>query len=151
MNRGSSQTGVGCGGRGSPDARAEGLRACDKCSEAGRREEAREGRGKARRAGDEEEEGKAGPAEIGWKTLRNSHARPRILRRHKSRLCRQWSGSSSTTSKNCSKKSIFSTYVRPSPASLVAHTSLQWKQDANLREIKVMRRYHIQDREDYNK
>jgi U3 small nucleolar ribonucleoprotein protein IMP3 len=27
----------------------------------------------------------------------------------------------------------------------------QWKQDANLREIKVMRRYHIQDREDYHK
>ncbi|CCA73807.1 probable IMP3-component of the U3 small nucleolar ribonucleoprotein [Serendipita indica DSM 11827] len=26
-----------------------------------------------------------------------------------------------------------------------------WKQDNNLREIKVMRRYHIQDREDYNK
>lgn len=29
--------------------------------------------------------------------------------------------------------------------------ALQWKQDANLREIKVMRRYHIQDREDYHK
>ena len=29
--------------------------------------------------------------------------------------------------------------------------SPQWKQDANLREIKVMRRYHIQDREDYHK
>ena len=28
---------------------------------------------------------------------------------------------------------------------------LQWKQDANLREIKVMRRYHLQDREDYHK
>ncbi|KAK7051242.1 U3 small nucleolar ribonucleoprotein imp3 [Paramarasmius palmivorus] len=28
---------------------------------------------------------------------------------------------------------------------------MQWKQDANLREIKVMRRYHIQDREDYHK
>jgi len=27
----------------------------------------------------------------------------------------------------------------------------QWKQDANLREVKVMRRYHIQDREDYHK
>lgn len=26
---------------------------------------------------------------------------------------------------------------------------LQWKQDANVREIKVMRRYHIQQREDY--
>lgn len=34
---------------------------------------------------DEEEEGKAGPAEIGWKTLPNSHARPRIRQRHKSR------------------------------------------------------------------
>ncbi|KAJ3518257.1 hypothetical protein NMY22_g13769 [Coprinellus aureogranulatus] len=28
---------------------------------------------------------------------------------------------------------------------------LNWKQDANLREVKVMRRYHIQDREDYHK
>ncbi|SJL01434.1 probable IMP3-component of the U3 small nucleolar ribonucleoprotein [Armillaria ostoyae] len=28
---------------------------------------------------------------------------------------------------------------------------LNWKQDANLREIKVMRRYHVQDREDYHK
>ncbi|KAH9956786.1 alpha-L RNA-binding motif-containing protein [Russula dissimulans] len=26
-----------------------------------------------------------------------------------------------------------------------------WKQDANLREIKIMRRYHLQDREDYHK
>ena len=30
-------------------------------------------------------------------------------------------------------------------------TCLKWKQDGNLREIKVMRRYHIQDREDYHK
>ncbi|GJJ07653.1 Small subunit (SSU) processome component [Clathrus columnatus] len=28
---------------------------------------------------------------------------------------------------------------------------LNWKQDGNLREVKVMRRYHIQDREDYQK
>ncbi|KAF8264295.1 alpha-L RNA-binding motif-containing protein [Lactarius quietus] len=28
---------------------------------------------------------------------------------------------------------------------------LNWKQDANLREIKIMRRYHIQDREDYHR
>ncbi|CAL1702046.1 unnamed protein product [Somion occarium] len=28
---------------------------------------------------------------------------------------------------------------------------LNWKQDANLREIKLMRRYHIQDRDDYHK
>ncbi|KAF9021841.1 alpha-L RNA-binding motif-containing protein [Hymenopellis radicata] len=28
---------------------------------------------------------------------------------------------------------------------------LNWKQDADLREVKVMRRYHIQDREDYHK
>ncbi|KAJ3811275.1 hypothetical protein EV368DRAFT_71150 [Lentinula lateritia] len=28
---------------------------------------------------------------------------------------------------------------------------LNWKQDANLREVKVMRRYHIQNREDYHK
>lgn len=27
----------------------------------------------------------------------------------------------------------------------------QYKQDASLREVKVMRRYHLQDREDYNK
>jgi hypothetical protein len=33
----------------------------------------------------------------------------------------------------------------------LSHRSNQWKQDANLREIKVMRRYHIQDREDYHK
>ncbi|KAI0289514.1 alpha-L RNA-binding motif-containing protein [Russula brevipes] len=26
-----------------------------------------------------------------------------------------------------------------------------WKQDANIREVKIMRRYHIQDREDYHK
>jgi hypothetical protein len=30
-------------------------------------------------------------------------------------------------------------------------TRAQWKQDASLRETKVMRRYHIQDREDYHK
>lgn len=29
--------------------------------------------------------------------------------------------------------------------------SFKWKQDASLREVKVMRRYHIQDREDYHK
>ncbi|KAH0839544.1 alpha-L RNA-binding motif-containing protein [Lanmaoa asiatica] len=28
---------------------------------------------------------------------------------------------------------------------------LAWKQDANIREIKVLRRYHIQNREDYHK
>ncbi|KAL7417311.1 hypothetical protein BDY24DRAFT_165867 [Mrakia frigida] len=28
---------------------------------------------------------------------------------------------------------------------------LNYKQDSNLREVKVMRRYHIQDREDYHK
>ncbi|KAI9636447.1 uncharacterized protein MKK02DRAFT_45154 [Dioszegia hungarica] len=28
---------------------------------------------------------------------------------------------------------------------------LNWKQDASLREIKVMRKFHIQDREDYHK
>ncbi|KAK4057910.1 U3 small nucleolar ribonucleoprotein imp3 [Microbotryomycetes sp. JL221] len=27
---------------------------------------------------------------------------------------------------------------------------LQWKSDANMREIKVMRRYHVQNREDYH-
>ena len=43
--------------------------------------------------------------------------------------------------------------VRPllSPAKPIVQTDPQWKQDVNLREIKVMRRYHIQDREDYNK
>lgn len=30
-------------------------------------------------------------------------------------------------------------------------TNLQWKQDASHREVKVMRKYHIQDREDYHK
>jgi len=29
--------------------------------------------------------------------------------------------------------------------------ALQWKQDANVREIRVMRRYHIQHRDDYHK
>ena len=28
---------------------------------------------------------------------------------------------------------------------------LQWKSDANIREVKILRRYHIQDREDYVK
>jgi len=27
---------------------------------------------------------------------------------------------------------------------------LTWKQDANLREVKILRRYHVQDREDYH-
>ena len=27
---------------------------------------------------------------------------------------------------------------------------INWKQDANLREVKIIRRYHIQDREDYH-
>ena len=43
MNRGSSQTGVCYGERESPNARVEGLRACDKRSETGRREEAKGG------------------------------------------------------------------------------------------------------------
>ena len=33
----------------------------------------------------------------------------------------------------------------------VSEIDFQWKQDAGLREIKVMRRYHLQDREDYHK
>ena len=28
---------------------------------------------------------------------------------------------------------------------------LNWKQDKNLREVKILRRYHIQDRQDYHK
>ena len=28
---------------------------------------------------------------------------------------------------------------------------VQWKQDANVREIKIIRRYHLQDREEYHK
>ena len=28
---------------------------------------------------------------------------------------------------------------------------LEWKKDANIREIAVLRRYHVQDREDYAK
>lgn len=27
---------------------------------------------------------------------------------------------------------------------------LNWKQDRNIREVKVLRRYHVQDREDYH-
>ena len=27
---------------------------------------------------------------------------------------------------------------------------LDWKQDRNLREVRVLRRYHVQDREDYH-
>lgn len=34
---------------------------------------------------------------------------------------------------------------------LVASLRFQWKQDGHLREIKVMRRYHIQHRDDYHK
>jgi hypothetical protein len=44
----------------------------------------RKERERARRAGDEEEEGKAGPAEIGWKTL-PTHTLDLGLGRHKSR------------------------------------------------------------------
>lgn len=43
MNRGSSQTRACCGERGSPNARVDGLRVCDKHSETGRREEMKEG------------------------------------------------------------------------------------------------------------
>lgn len=31
------------------------------------------------------------------------------------------------------------------------HDFLAWKQDQGLREVKVMRRYHIQERDDYHK
>ena len=52
MNRGSSQTGVCYGERESPNARADGLRVCDKRSEAGRREEVeRRGREGAKSGG----------------------------------------------------------------------------------------------------
>ncbi|WFC99693.1 U3 small nucleolar ribonucleoprotein imp3 [Malassezia yamatoensis] len=34
---------------------------------------------------------------------------------------------------------------------LKKHDFLQWKNENNLREIKVMRRYHLQDRDDYQK
>lgn len=40
------------------------------------------------------------------------------------------------------------------PNSTQPHTQvdfLQWKSDANIREVKILRRYHIQDREDYVK
>lgn len=43
MNRGSNQTGVCWGESGSPNARVEGLRVCDKRTETGRREEGTEG------------------------------------------------------------------------------------------------------------
>lgn len=86
INRGSSQTGVCHGERATPNARVGHLRACDKCNETCRREEAKEeGEGRSEGRGMKREEGKAGPAEIGWKTLPNSHARPQIPRRHKSR------------------------------------------------------------------
>ena len=50
------------------------------------------------------------------------------------------------------KKVDFLNVSLPPPSSnLTAQKDLQWKQDANLREIKVMRRYHIQEREDYSK
>jgi len=51
MNRESSQMGV-CYGerRGGPNARADGLRVCDKRSKTGRREEAKEG-GEGKREG----------------------------------------------------------------------------------------------------
>lgn len=50
MNRESSQMGVCYGERGSPNARVDGLRACDKRSETGRREEAKGG-GEGKREG----------------------------------------------------------------------------------------------------
>ena len=28
---------------------------------------------------------------------------------------------------------------------------LEWKKDSNIREIAILRRYHVQDREDYSK
>lgn len=35
---------------------------------------------------------------------------------------------------------------------LLKHTTfLNWKQDSNTREMHVLRRYHIQDRDDYQK
>ncbi|CEH17612.1 alpha-l rna-binding motif-containing protein [Ceraceosorus bombacis] len=34
---------------------------------------------------------------------------------------------------------------------LKKHDFLNWKSDANEREVKVMRRYHIQDRDDYHR
>ncbi|EPQ30780.1 uncharacterized protein PFL1_01681 [Pseudozyma flocculosa PF-1] len=34
---------------------------------------------------------------------------------------------------------------------LKKHDFIQWKSDAGMREIKIMRRYHIQDRDDYHK
>lgn len=35
--------------------------------------------------------------------------------------------------------------------SIYSSHPLQWKSDTNLREVKVMRRYHVQSREDYHK
>ena len=56
MNRGSNQTRACCGERGSPYARVDGLRVCDKRSETGQREEVKEGgrkgaKGRGRRGG----------------------------------------------------------------------------------------------------
>jgi len=126
MNRGSSQTGVCFGERGSPNARVGGLRICDKRTETGRREEATEGEREGAKDGDEEEEGKGGPAEIGWKTVPTHTLDLRFGDATGHAFCTQWSGSSSTTSKNCSKKSIFSTYVPPlQPVSLLRQISVE--------------------------
>lgn len=65
----------------------------------------------------------------------------------------KWSANSSITSKNSSKKSTFSpcVLVVTHPRPPLDPPFQQWKQDANVREIKVIRRYHIQNREDYHK
>ena len=45
-----------------------------------------------------------------------------------------------------SRRACIQTHPRDHPL-----TTPQWKQDTNLREIKVIRRYHLQNREDYHK
>jgi hypothetical protein len=126
------------------------LRVCDKRTETGRREEATEGEREGAKAGTKRWGTRLGQLRLAGRRF-PTHTLDLGLDATSHAFCRQWSGSSSTTSRNCSKKSIFSTYAPLSPSSFTAQNFFQWKQDANLREIKVMRRYHIQDREDYNK
>ena len=109
MNRGSSQAGVKLRGGGTPNARVDDLRSCDKCNGTCRREEM-----KKREEGGREGEGtKRRRARVDQLRLAGRRFPTHTLdRRFKwdatgHALFAQWSGSSNTTSKNYSKKSIF--------------------------------------------
>lgn len=74
-------------------------------------------------------------------------------------------GSSNIMSRNCSRSESLCSAVQrgmgnllllltsacSSVCSHLRHDFLSWKQDQDMREIKVMRRYHIQNRDDYHK